>query len=429
LDSRSRAADLLALVPAAAIPLVFLHRRYQAHTSIGPVDLFGSDVAIALTVLAALAAAVLLGWRRLLVTRTLWLIAGSLLALFVVSCFWTPLDDTTDHLVTAAKVVEYALLAPALVLLFRRRVHVDRFLIAFVAWSAAASAWGLLQFLGVVAEFEGKRPGQREVSFLGIHDFAAFASATLAIGFAGVALAERRRLTIAAIAAGGVGAMLAASIFAYSGVVLAAIAAVVIGRRMSTLTLRRGLAIAGIAAVVGVGVLGLRSYDVTSFLSYFGVGAPEATASEDVQSGSQRAMLAYIGLRIWQDHPVLGAGFGRSTDGYGPYLADAKRRFPDQPPQAYPSREHPWGVQNFWIQLLADVGVVGFALGIATFISGLVLAFRAPPALAFFALVAAGWILVAAGTWNALGIVAGIPLQAVTWLGLGLAATITAGLE
>ncbi len=72
---------------------------------------------------------------------------------------------------------------------------------------------------------------------------------------------------------------------------------------------------------------------------------------------------------------------------------------------------------------------MGLALGIATFVCGLVLAFRAPPALAFFGLVAAGWILVAAGTWNALGIVAGIPLQAVTWLGLGLAATITAGLE
>ena len=333
------------------------------------------------------------------------------------------------HLVTAAKIVEYALLAPSLVLLLRRRVDVDRFLIAFVAWSAAASSWGLLQFLGVVAEFEGKRPGQREVSFLGIHDFGAFAGATLAIGFAGIVVAERRRLTIPAVVAGSVGAMLAASVFAYAGVVLAGIAAAVVGRRIGTLTARRGLALAGITVVVGLGVLGLRSYDLTNFLSYFGVDVPTATTSQDVQSGSQRAMLAYIGLRIWQDHPLLGAGFERSIYGFEPYLADAKRRFPDQPPQAYPSREHPWGVQNLWIQLLADVGVVGLALGIATFGSGLFLAFRAPPALAFFALVAAGWILVAAGTWNAVGIVAGIPLQAITWLGLGLAATLTAGLE
>ena len=34
---------------------------------------------------------------------------------------------------------------------------------------------------------------------------------------------------------------------------------------------------------------------------------------------------------------------------------------------------------------------------------------------------AVGFILVAAGTLNAIGIVAGLPLDAVTWLGLGLA--------
>ena len=46
---------------------------------------------------------------------------------------------------------------------------------------------------------------------------------------------------------------------------------------------------------------------------------------------------------------------------------------------------------------------------------------RALPTAAFFAVVAAGWIFVAIGTWNAIGIVAGIPLDAVMWLGFGLA--------
>ena len=45
---------------------------------------------------------------------------------------------------------------------------------------------------------------------------------------------------------------------------------------------------------------------------------------------------------------------------------------------------------------------------------------KAAPRRAFVALVAAGWVLVAAGTWNAIGIIAGIPLDAVTWLGIGL---------
>ena len=71
----------------------------------------------------------------------------------------------------------------------------------------------------------------------------------------------------------------------------------------------------------------------------------------------------------------------------------------------------------------ADVGLVGFVLGLAVFGAGSCSALRralsaarspgwSPPC----------WILVAAGTWNALGIVAGIPLDALTWLGLGLAA-------
>src|SRR5205085_28196 len=84
-----------------------------------------------------------------------------------------------------------------------RPAQVDRFLVAFVAWSVAATGWGFLQFVGAVNEFEGKRPGQREVSFLGIHDFAGFSGATLAIGLAAIALAKRRRLAIVAVAAGG----------------------------------------------------------------------------------------------------------------------------------------------------------------------------------------------------------------------------------
>ncbi|HZO97873.1 MAG TPA: O-antigen ligase family protein [Gaiellaceae bacterium] len=427
-DARSRAADLLALVPAAALPLVFLHRRYQAHTAFGPVDVFGSDVAVLVTVLVAAVAGVWFGWRPLRRPLALWCVAGALLALLGLSCLWRPIERPTTHLVTFAKVVEYALLAPALVLLLRRPRQVDRFLVAFVAWSVAASGWGLLQFVGAVGEFEGKRPGQREVSFLGIHDFAAFSGATLAIGLAAVALAERRRLAGAAVGAGAVGAILAASVFALAGIVLAAVAALAVGRRVGTLTRARAGAVAAVVAVVAAGTLALRSYDIANFFSFLGIRTTTAAAAEDVQTGSQRAMLAYIGLRIWEDHPLLGVGFERSADRYEPYLAAAKRKFPDQPAQAYPSPAHPWGVQNLWVQLLADAGVAGFALGAATFLAALALALRAPPPAVFLGLVAAGFVLVAAGTWNAVGIVAGVPLQAVTWLGFGLAAALR-GLE
>jgi hypothetical protein len=418
---RLRAADVLPLVAAAAIPLVFLHRRYQAHASLGPVDVYGSDVAIAIALLAAAVAGVLFGWERVLRPRLLWLFGSTLLGLFVVSCFWRPLEVTTTHLITAAKVIEYALLAPAAVLLFRRSVDFERFLAVFVAWGVAAAGWGLLQFLGVVVEFEGKRPGQRDPSFLGHQDFGAFTGATLAVGLVAIVLAERRRLAWIAVPAGSVGVIIDASIFAYLGVVLAAAAAVWVGRRAGTLTVRRAVAVASILVVVGAGVSVLRGSDVTNYLSFLGVRPTATKPDPGVQSGSQRTMLAYIGLRIWEDHPLLGVGFDRSNNRYQPYLAAAKRKFPAQSPQSYPSPRNKWGVQNLWLQLLADVGIVGFALGIATFASGLWLALRATRIAPFTGLVAASWILVAAGTWNAVGIVAGIPLEAVTWLGLGLA--------
>ena len=60
---------------------------------------------------------------------------------------------------------------------------------------------------------------------------------------------------------------------------------------------------------------------------------------------------------------------------------------------------------------------------VAPFALALVLAFRAnaPPGA-----VAAFTILSAMGIWGGQGLVAGIPLDAVTWLGLGLAATAAA---
>ena len=427
MDSRLRAADLLALVPAAAIPFVFLHARYQPEATLGPVHVFMSDAVIAIVVVAAVAAGFRFGWRPLVPAWPLWLVAGALLALFAVSCFWRPLERTTTHLVTAAKIGEYALLAPAVVLLFRRRTQVDRFILAFVAWGVAASGWAVLQFLGIINEFEGRRPGQLEPSFLGNIDFAAFSGAVLAVGFTGIALRKNTRIALAAVVSGAIGAIIAAQVLPYFGIVLMAIACLLIAARTNVLTRRRALAIIATTVVVGVGVLALRSYDTANFLRFLGIKPASKSANATVQTGSQRTMLAYIGFRIWLDHPLLGVGFERSANRYQPYLADAKRKFP-QAAYAFPSKNHPWGVQSLWVQLLADTGVIGFILGVATFVIALVLTLRGPPNAAPVALVAIGWILVCVGAWTGIGIVAGIPLQAVTWLGFGLAAVV-GGLE
>jgi len=401
---------------------------YQAHASFGPVDVYSSDIALAIVVAAAFVVGVRSGWAPLWRPRLLWIAAGALLALFVVSCFWSPPDQTQTHLITAAKYIEYALLAPALVLLLRRRIDVDRLLLVMIGWSVAASGWGVLQFLGVVNEFRGKNPDQREPSFLGIEDFAALSGAVLVIAFVGIALNEPRRRVVVAGIAGAVGMIVAASVLAFAGIALAGLVIAVVARRGRKLSLRRLLAIGAIGIVVGGGVYDLRAGDASSFFSFLKTGKAGAPVSAGVQTGSQRVLLSYLGLRMWEAHPLLGVGFERSFDHYQPYLAAAKRRFPDQHPKAFPSPAHEWGVQNFWIQLLADVGIVGLVLGLVTFGTGLTMALRARTDLRPLGLIAAGWICVTIGSLNGTGIVAGLPLDALVWMGLGLAAAV-GGLE
>ena len=67
--------------------------------------------------------------------------------------------------------------------------------------------------------------------------------------------------------------------------------------------------------------------------------------------------------------------------------------------------------------------MIGFLLLVGLFVSGLatagrVVLGRGPPEVGLLAVL---WLLVCLGVWNALGIIAGIPMDALTWLALGLA--------
>jgi O-Antigen ligase len=416
---RVHAEDLLPLVAAAAIPIVFLHERYQWKLASG---VYSSDLAVAAVVLAALASAFIFGWEPLGRGRWLWALAAAFIGIQLVACFYRPEELLGSRLHTIARLVEYMLLAPACVLLFRRAVDFDRFLAVFVAWALAAGLWGVLMFFAIVDDPQGPRPGQREVSFLGHQNYGAFTGATLAAGFAALALGERKRLAIAAIVGGSLGVILDASVFVYLGVLVAAVAIAAATALSRTLTLRRGLALGAILLVVGAGVGVLRGSDVTSYLGFLGVTEPAKTTDQGVQTGQQRTMLLWMGWEMWKNNPLLGIGFLRSNTDFAPYLAAMRRKFPKQPRLAYPSNAHQWGVQNYFVELATDTGIVGLALGLATFGYGLVLAFREARGSPLLGLVAAGFVLVVAGAWLAVGITAGIPMDAVTWIGLGLAA-------
>jgi O-antigen ligase len=428
------------LVLALAIPIVFLHVRYQPKVHLGlgstTAGIELSDLAVLAVALAALWTGVRAGWAPLRAGRPIWIAIAAVLVVVFAATFYglarPPHYRFLTHLVTAAKFAEYAVLAPAVPLLLRARRDVLLLFWTLAAWSVAATAWGLLQFSGLVNEFEGKRPLQREPSFLGIHDLAALSGGALAIGLAVLALRDERLLGWIAGASGAIGLVLSSAVAGALGIGLAAIAAIVVGARRRVLTAARGAAVVAVAVVVGTGVLLMRSGDVTSFIRFLGIGhEPQKTA--DVESSVHRSLLAYIGVRIFADHPILGVGWqGSEEEGnYGPYLAAAHRRFPGEPAVAFPSPQHAWGVQNAYLQTLTDMGLVGFAILVVLLLAGLVLglraALRAPPEIAFLALVGVLWILVAAGVWNGLGLVAGIPLDALTWLSFGLVAAAARG--
>jgi O-antigen ligase len=178
----------------------------------------------------------------------------------------------------------------------------------------------------------------------------------------------------------------------------------------------------------------MRGGDINQFFRFLGIGH-KPKVERNVQSYVHRSLLAYIGVRIFTDHPVLGVGWQGSheLENYGPYLADAHRRYPDASEEAFPSPAHAWGTQNLYLQVLADLGLVGLLLLLALFAAGLALgvraAARAPPGLLPPVVAGPLWLLVAAGVWNGEGVVAGIPLDGLTWLGFGLVAAAVAWTE
>jgi O-antigen ligase len=436
-----------ALVPAVAVPVLFLHLRYQPKVEVGlgstTVGIELSDVAVLTVVVAALLAGLTRGWEPLRAGRPLWLLAAVFLGLIVVATvhplLWQDDYRFLTHLVTAAKFCEYGLLAPALPLLLRRAEDALPLLWAIAVWSAAASGWGLLQFAGVVSELEGgRRPLQREPSFVGIHDFAALSGAALAVALATLALgsgsSRERALGIIAGVGGGIGLVLSGAVAGALGLWLAAAAMLGISRRRGWLTTGRSAAVITACVIVAVTVPLIRGGEVKRLFQDLGLSA-EPKTEKRVESSVHRSMLAYIGLRIFLDHPVVGVGWQGSEEleNYGPYLDDARRRFPDAPAVAFPSPEHAWGTQNAYLQALADLGLVGLLLLLVLVVVGVTLgvraALRAPPKISLPAITGTLWLLVAAGVWNGLGLVAGIPLDALTWLGFGLVGAALAWLD
>ena len=426
-----------AVVLAVALPVLFLHVMYQSSAALPFGGTFKLQDAAALAVaLAALVTALRDGVSRLRPALPVWIAALLFLGWLALDTI-VPLASSAPypwrtHLVTAAEFVEYAVLAPAVPLLVRRRADALLVLGMLVGWAAVASAVGVLQFAGAHV-FHPWPAHHRQPSFVGSHEFGGLEAAAIGVGFVGLLWHVRERrlrmLLWAAVAVGLVGFALDASVAAIAGLVPAAlVTAWVAGRR--GLVSRRWIA-AALAGVVAAtcGVVALRANDLDQFLRFAGLRHAEASTSRNVQTYSQRTVLAYIGFEVWLDHPVAGAGWEATLDPatLAPVLPAAHARFPDVAARAFPSPAHEFGIQLLYVQALSDLGVIGLALLLGVLAVPLVLglrtALRAPPEAAAGAALGVFWLLVVLGLFLGIGLVAGIPTDALFWLSLGAVAT------
>jgi O-Antigen ligase len=432
-----RAASPGALILASAIPVLFLHVAYQPSISVSvastKVTAYLSDFAVLAVVLVALASALRGGVRVLRYGRPLWLVGGLFL-------FWVGLEVVYGHVhaadyalgshgTSALKFLEYALLGPAVVLLLRRRADLHVVLWALTLWSAAATTVAIAQFFGAPVGL-ANLVGQREASFVGYSDFAALSVGTLLVGIVGIAWArsEMGRLGVVAAASGALGTILAGAMAGVLGAVTAFAALTIILWSCREVAPRRLVAAGAIVAAVVLGGVAIRGNDLQAFARFVGTSTTANSArAKHVQTYSQRTLLSWIGYEIWKDHALLGVGWQGSNEpvNFEPYLPAAHRRFPSIAniafPAAGPGRHY--GVQNAWVESLADMGVVGFALWLSLFLAVAWLSARAmlksrsvASLLGLTATAALVWL------WTAQGIVAGIPLDALTFVAFGLAA-------
>lgn len=405
------------LVLLAALPLLFLHVEFQPTLTLGSTTIALSDLAVLAVAAAAWPVLRREGLGTLRRGLPVWIASAIWLALiFLGTLYGLARFDAYpfgSHLVTALKYAEYALLAPAAALLVRTARDLRAVLVVVAAWSVAALLWALAQFSGLITAFGLEPVLQRVPSFLGFEDFALLGAAAVA-----GALVTRGALAWTLAVAGAADLVLSGALAGVLGLWLGGAGVALVLLRERRLTLPRAAAIAAALAVTLAGALTMRSGDINSFFRFLGA-EPRKTADEgDVQSYDQRVVLGYIGLEIFLDEPLLGVGWQGSKDeyGYGPQLAEAQQRFPREPELTFPSPEHPWGVHNAYVQALSDLGAPGLLALLGLLATAALVAARRGATLAL------AWLLVCAGISNGRGLVAGVPLDALLWLSVGLAA-------
>lgn len=371
----------------------------------------------------ALLATTVLATLRLRARRTLpspWLLAAT--AAFALLIVASSIPNGAAALTAAGKLSELAALTLGAAAFLDTRERLGALTELIVAYTIVAVFWGAVGFVGGA--------GGRQGSFLGEHDLAAVATMALAVGLSQIHSRTGRLglLAIVAIAAGGLGITLGASLAGLLGLYLAV--AAVLGLALARHRLRLGavLATLGVAVAVTAGTLSLRSGELGFLQEWFGP-EPERPG-QYAASWSQRLIYAYVGGRVFLDRPVLGTGWHGELppEEYARYLPDTRERFSDQPRSYFPRSDGTLIPQQAYDQVLFQLGLVGAAAFLAAALLAMRQAVRAGRRWARegegaeLVYVPAAWLAGLAGALAGAALFGGAPLTAMFWLTLGVAA-------
>jgi hypothetical protein len=390
------------------------------------IDIAGTEVTVVPADLALLALGIvivhrLLGRRALPRPARATTLAAAAFAAWLVG---SSAANGSDAVVGALKVLEYGVLALGTVLIVQRRAQLWLLVGLLVGVTVAADARALV---GLV-----ERPGERQPSFLGEHDFAALATMSLAVGLAALYSREHRlgRLPLVAAIAGAIGVTLAAALAGLLGLYLAIAATLAIARARRAVTPRAIAATLVVATLVTGGAVALRSGDLGFLEKWLGTSAEEGPPSRYSAGWSQRLIYAYVGGRIFLDNPVVGTGwYGELPPSeFERYLDDARKQFAGEPPHYFPQRDETFIPQQTYDQVLYELGLVGallfLALAVAAARTAVAVARRwprdGPDDLGAY--VPAAWLASLAGALAGAALFGGIPLTAIFWLTLGVVA-------
>ncbi len=371
--------------------------------------------------LAALAVVAVTDLSRRGVPRSTWLALG-FAAVFCALLLGTGAANGSSAFVSAAKLAELSILGLGAFALVRALQHLEAVVDVLLLFTIAADAVGIVRFV--------TSGGGRQPSFLGEHDFAALATLPLLYGLTLVFARRRGRRAALAIVVGSLGCILGAALASLLGLYLGAATLLLIAALRRHVDMRALLVTAATLAVVSAGTLTIRSADLGFLQSWF--GSPPSRPGQYAASWSQRLIFAYIGGRIFIDHPVLGTGwYGDLPPAtFARYLPDARRRFSDQPPRYFPPANGEFIPQQTFDQVLYELGAAGGLALLGLLVAlGRASANTARRARGALAPLPAAWLAGSIGALAGEGFFGGTPLAATFWLVAGIALAVVATRE